>query len=369
MAQLAVGVIGAARGLSLAQIFDALPETRVVAIADRIEARLKAALAELPGAEGFSDADDLLRRAPDVVVVASSPPQHAAHVRAALEAGAAVLSEVPAADTLDGAQRIVDAVTRTGGFYMLGENCNYYGFILAWKQLLRTGVLGEIVHAEGEYVHDIRSITHMDSAGRTMTLEEARRTPDARPTWRAGYHPILYITHSLGPLLWLIEDRCTSASCLASGTRTAPEVGSPDAEVATFSTTRGVPIRQLCAFSVPREPGGQWYSLYTTTGCVEWRRCGWDSGRMYLAGKGMTDFERMPWTVAPPDVGLPDSGHGGIDGALVKDFVRALVTGAPSPIDVHAAMDTSLPGIFARMSAERGGERLRIPDTRTERLA
>jgi len=369
MTKFSVGVIGAGRGMTLAELFDRLPEAEVVAVCETIEERRERGLKLCPKAKGFMEYEKMLREPLDVVVVASPPPSHAEHVCAALEAGCAVLSEVPAAHTLEGAQRIVDAVRKTGRFYMLGENCTYYGYIRAWERMLREGILGEVVHAEGEYVHDIRGITWMDGKGRYFNPRDVREDSDAKPTWRASYHPIRYITHSLGPLLRIMQDRCTTVSCLSSGPRTQPEVGSPDMEVAIFNTTRNAPIRQLCGFSVPKEPGGQWFSLYCTKGWVEWRRAPWDHPRMYLEGHEMTEPSRMSWNVGMRGGPLSGSGHGGIDGALVWDFLRALAEGKPSPIDVHTAMDYTLPGIYAAMSAERGGEQLRIPDTRTERLA
>jgi predicted dehydrogenase len=301
------------------------------------------------------------------MIVASAPQSHAEHVCAALEAGKAVFSEVPAAHTLADAQQIVDTVTRTGGFYMLGENCNYYGFIREWRRMMDEGILGRPIHAEGEYVHDIRGITWVDEDGKCYNPADPACPATARPSWRAGYNPIQYITHSLGPLLWLLDDRCTSVSCLSSGALTQPENLAPDAQIALLETAKGVPVRQSCIFSAPKEPGGQWYNLYTTRGYVEWKRAPWDSGKLFLADSGMTELQRAEW---PNAVETPfgSSGHGGIDGGVVWEFTEAFRAGKPSPIDVHVAMDYTLPGIYALLSAERGGERLRIPDTRTERI-
>ncbi|HRS93759.1 MAG TPA: Gfo/Idh/MocA family oxidoreductase, partial [Candidatus Latescibacteria bacterium] len=125
MTTITVGLLGAGRGLSLAQLFDRVPGYRVVAVCDAIPERLDRARSACPRAEGFRDYAAMLREPFDVMIVASAPPSHADHVCAALEAGKAVLSEVPAAHTLDDAQRIVDTVARTSGYYMLGENCNY----------------------------------------------------------------------------------------------------------------------------------------------------------------------------------------------------------------------------------------------------
>ena len=368
MTDISVGLLGSARGLTLATLFDRVPWTRTVAVCDRIPARLDDGLKRCPDAKAFSDYEKMLASSVDVVIVASSPPQHAEHVCMALEAGKAVLSEVPAAHTLEDAQRILDTVEKTGGFYMMGENCNYYGYIHEWKRLMDEGTLGQPVHAEGEYIHDIRGMTWIGPDGELYTPEAAAGRDDVYPSWRRGYHPIRYITHSLGPLLWLIGTRCTSVSCLSTGPRTAPEIGSPDMEAALFETETGVPVRQTTGFSVPNAPGGQWFSLYTTKGCAEWSRANWDKPKLFIDGQEGHDMSPAEWTTELKDNPLADSDHGGIDGAMVWDFADALLNGKPSPIDVHMGMDYTLPGIYAAMSAERNGERLRIPDTRIERL-
>jgi predicted dehydrogenase len=370
MSTLTAGILGALRGMTHATILDALPDVTVTGLAERAESPLRAGLSRLPNARGYTDYADMLSDPPDIVVVASSPQDHARHCCMALEAGCAVLSEVPAAHTLEDAQTLVDTVKRTGGFYMLGENCNYYGYMLEWQRRIQAGELGTIVHAEGEYIHDIRHMTWTDGEGQWFGPEEAQNRPGTRPHWRNDYHPIQYITHSLGPLLMLLQTRCTHVSCLMAPPRAHPAIASPDIETAHFRTEADAPIRQTCGFAVPREPGGQWYSVYGTKGYVEWKRAGWDSGKLYRDGQEVHDALRMDWPVAP-DIGelTGIGGHGGIDAGLVLAFVSVLRAGDPPPIGIHEAMDYTLPGIYAAMSAEAGGELLRIPDSRCEPIA
>jgi predicted dehydrogenase len=372
MSELTVGILGTARGMTLARLFDAHPSTRVTALCDRIDARREHALTELPHAVGYQQYEDMLGSAdrPDIVVVASEPMDHARHSCMALEAGCAVLSEVPAIHTLEDAQTLVDTVERTRGFYMFGENCNYYNPIHVWKRFRDEGVLGDIVHAEGEYIHDIRSITWLDTEGKPVAMNERRSRTDIRPHWRADYDPIRYVTHSLGPVLWLMETRCTHVSCMGAPPRAHETIKSPDIQVAIMSTEIDAPIRQTVAFSVPHEPGRQWFSIYGTKAHVEWKRAHWDEPKMYVDGQEVRDMNRMDWPVAPDWLThlAGKEGHGGIDAALVEDFVDALYNGKPSPIDVHTGLDYSLPGVYAAMSAHAGGKLIRIPNTRTERI-
>ena len=46
------------------------------------------------------------------------------------------------------------------------------------------------------------------------------------------------------------------------------------------------------------------------------------------------------------------------------EFVESIVTGGPPPLDVHRSLDFVLPGITAHESAQRGGEKLDVPNLR-----
>ena len=48
----------------------------------------------------------------------------------------------------------------------------------------------------------------------------------------------------------------------------------------------------------------------------------------------------------------------------VMDFVDAVQGRKPPPIDIHAAMDMTLPGLVSQESIRRGGEWLEVPDSR-----
>ena len=72
MDTVAVGVLGAARGMSVGGLIDKLPNARVVAVCDRIEKRLQHGLSQTERATGFDDYEAMLREPIDAVVVASS---------------------------------------------------------------------------------------------------------------------------------------------------------------------------------------------------------------------------------------------------------------------------------------------------------
>ena len=350
MKPLRIGVVGMGRGASLARVFQNHPKCELAAICDLNRERADAFAQEHHVETALTDFDDLLATDVDVVVVATPLPVHAAQSVAALEAGKHVFSEVPAANSLDECQRIVEAVEKSGKAYMMGENCNYFPRTVAWKREVDAGRLGDIFYAEAEYVHDCGSL---------MTDAEGNRT------WRASMPPIHYCTHSLGPLLLWTGDRCVRASGMHTGSHVSPQMGIIDMEIGIFATAAGRVFKILCGFSVVREPAFHFYSLYGTKGCLESSRTDWDEdkGHFPAEAKGMqhepVDLTPPP---APPEAKL--GGHGTSEYFMVDDFVTALVEGAPPPIDVYATMDQTAPGICAHLSAQRGGELIEVPDFR-----
>jgi hypothetical protein len=54
-------------------------------------------------------------------------------------------------------------------------------------------------------------------------------------------------------------------------------------------------------------------------------------------------------------------GHGGVDGKMIRDFIKCIIDDTDPPIDVDMGIRISLPGIIAAESARRGGELLEIP--------
>jgi predicted dehydrogenase len=367
---LRVGIVGLGRGAVLDRALRLQPGCEVVAVCGRRESATRAYAAANGGLRTHERYADLVAD-PDVdaVVVASPPPFHAEQAIAALGAGKHVLSEVPAAMTLDECAALVRAVRDApgGARYMFGENANYSVSTVAWRRIAEQGLLGQIVYGESHYVHDLRGMMR-DAAGDL--------------TWRASLPPINYCTHELGPLLTLLaasaggkRDRCVTATGLHTGSNVAPDLGAIDLEVGLFRTAGGAVLKVLCAFSIVREPWGHTRTVYGTRGCLE-------SGRPDAQGSGggrsLGYFEALPELQdlvplsfghvrrdAPPEAAVP-GGHGDAEYWMARDFVRATRREIAVPIDVYDAIDYTAPGICAHLSAEQGGVPVPVPDLRVE---
>jgi predicted dehydrogenase len=348
---LRVGVAGLRRGVGLYQMFAHHPEAVVTAVCDTDGARLEAFLREHDVPTGYDSYEELLTHDLDVVVLATPMPLHAGQSIVALEQGKHVLCEVPAVHSLVEAEALARAARESSAVYMMAENCCSMAFLMAWKRMVAEGRIGKIIYAEAEYIHDCRSIMR-DAAGNL--------------TWRASMPPIQYCTHSLGPILSLNGDRCVSAMGMHPGVNVAPELEAIDLEVGIFRTAGGAVVKILCGFSIVREPSFHTYTVYGTRGCLEKPRNSEETLAFFEEMPELEGMIRMPLPVAhrrvPGHAKL--GGHGTAEYFMVNAFVDAIRQGAPPPIDVFTALDYTVPGICAHLSAEAGGQPVEVPDYR-----
>ncbi len=195
-----VGVVRVRRGRGFANLFNLHPRTEITAICDIDPEALEKTNKNLglKDSQMFTDYDEFVNADIDMVVIGTPIPLHADEAIKAMENGKDVLSEVTAADTIANCERIVNTVKKTGRTYMMAENMNYVYFIREWKKIISQGKLGEIFYAEGEYIHEIRDLIIDKETG--------------KPFWRSYRAPLHYSSHSLGPLLYLMEDRIIKAT-------------------------------------------------------------------------------------------------------------------------------------------------------------
>jgi predicted dehydrogenase len=369
MDELTVGVLGLRRGLSHLRNFLRVEGARVIGAADRIEQwRDRAATAAAAVDEQValvSEFEDLLALEPDAIVVASNGRQQAAHTTQALEAGCHVISEVPGAFTQEEILHIAATVERTGRQYMLAENSSFMAFLRYWRRWMTEGRFGAVSMADGEYLHYLPT-TLVDTDGNQYRPSQARdQGVGLRPVWRADQPPIQYLTHDLGPLLEVLDDRVVSVNCV-EGPWWNPETPlRADGQYALFKTARGRLIRILVTLNT-RRPGAHNYRLFGTEGSVEWYAHEGFCRRLDRSREEKEGWERIDIGTARTDVDEADSGHGGTDIWTAITFTRALLAGRRVPIDVYRMADYTLPGILANRSAETGGAAVHVPDIRRQ---
>nr|WP_299345704.1 Gfo/Idh/MocA family oxidoreductase [Allomuricauda sp.] len=193
-----------ARGGTHLKFFAALEGTEVVAICDLYEDLIKEKIGWVKevSSEGrhtsiasYWGGEEEWRKMlkeekPDVVFIATNWKNHAPMAIGAMEQGAHALVEVPIAVTLEEMWDIVDASERTRKHCMMLENVNYGRDELMFLNMCRKGVIGEILHGEAAYIHELR----------WQMEEQDRGTGSWRTHHYAKRNGNLYPTHGLGPV-------------------------------------------------------------------------------------------------------------------------------------------------------------------------
>lgn len=347
---LKVGIAGTRRGLVYIGCFDAIKNVRVTSICSKNEEKLKEIAKKIKGKKFFTDYEEFLKSDIDIVVVAVPLPLHAEFSIRALEKGKHVLCEVPPVNSIDEGRKLYATVKKTKKKYMLAQNTCWWAHIKAWEKIIKQGKIGKIFYAEAEYIHNIKSL-----------LDEEMKTKNI---WRTVMPPIHYCTHSLGPLLMMMDDRCI----LAQGFQTEEKydvsgVKNPASrmEIGIFKTEKGAVIKILCGFGAIREPGFHYYSIYGTNGCLETNRIGEEKTFAYFGNiPNLKEMITIP--LKSGYTGIEVSGtHGGTEYFLVREFIDCIVNDTEPPINVKKALEFGLPGICAHLSAMKNGGVIEIP--------
>ena len=367
-----VGMGGRGRGLHFA--WSKVEGYRLTAICDAVPRLLEKAAQHIgdPEVKCYTDFDEMLRDAPiDAVAVTTGLDAIPSLACRAMEAGKHVITEVPAAGTIQECWDLVLTVERTGMKYLFGEQTRHWGFVDAWRKMVAEGQLGHIVYAGGEYLGYYGTSFYWwdPETGEHFDVEHARDNPRAKPTWRHKIHPIVYLPHELSPLLSILNDRVVRVS--AMGTRSQsyyhPEVQRSDIEVALMHTAKDTVMRLACGFSRP-VPAHEhhWYQLIGSKGEVQWRRSPHEKPRFWLADHQMHDWAFADWRPERTDApsAARGTGHGEADYWPMKNFVDCVLHDAPSEMDVYQAVETAAPAILAAQSVEEDGVAFDVPDFR-----
>lgn len=363
MKDIKVAIVGAAgRGQSFISPFTSNLHTQIVALCD-IDGDKLQALVNIPkGAELYADFAQMLDHAkPDIVVIATPMPCHAEQCIEALARNMHVLGEVPAVVSIDKAKRLVLAVIKSKGQYMMAENLCYTKESVLIKTLAKAGLFGTIYFAEGEYLHELKALNEITKW---------------RRRWQTGVDGITYGTHSIGPVLQWMGERITSVSCAGTGHHYKDATGTPyeaqDGCILLGRTTGGGLVKVRIDM-LSNRPSSTFFSLQGTEGCYESAKGHGDQSRIWLRSQS----EKVEWMplielenqflperyLDPPREAL-DAGHGGGDYWQVQDFVAALIEGREMAVGIHEAMDMTLPGLVSQQSVLQDGAWLPVPDSR-----
>jgi hypothetical protein len=359
-------------GCTLTAVCDIVPE-RVKRVQDWVVD------AGFPNPKGYSDGNwDFLRlcEQDDVDLVYNATPWrwHVPICVAAMENGKHAATEVPAAVTMEECWKLVETAEKTKRHCMMMENCCYNRQELLTLNLVRKGLLGELLYAECGYLHDLRGIKFSDG-GEGLWRRDHSWTRDGN----------LYPTHGLGPIAQCMDinrgdqlDYLVSMSSPSRGLQAWAREHYPadhpkrketfalgDVNVCLIKTKLGRVIQVVHDTNLPR-PYSRINMLQGVKGLV---RC-WPN-EVHIEGiskphqwQPMSEYyaehEHPLWKSMQEKA--KGAGHGGMD--YIEDYrlVQCLRRGEPTDQDVYDAAAWSVISELTERSVANRGQTQDVPD-------
>jgi len=385
---LRVGVIGLGmRGPGAVQVYSNIPGVEVVALSDLLPERAERQQKWLkennkPDAVLYAGSEDAWRKlceSDKVNLVHVTTPWllHTPMALYAMRCGKPVVVEVPAAVTLDECWELVETSEKTRCHCMMLENCCYGENEMFALMLCRKGVLGELVHGEGAYLHDLRDLKFSKSGYQGMWRLKYSKKHTGNP----------YPMHGMGPICQYMDinrgDRFEYLTSVSSGQfgmsqhaidsfgKNSPEAKDTyrlgDMNTTVIKTYRGRTIMVQHNTTNPR-PYSRINTISGTKGiltdyplrvALEPTSHGWMNDAELAALKAK--FIHPLWDKSG-DAAKKSGGHGGMDYLLLLRLCHCLQNGLPLDIDVYdTALWSSLLELTERSVLNRGAS-IDIPD-------
>jgi hypothetical protein len=310
----------------------------------------------------------------DLVYNATPWEWHVPIMLSAMKNGKHTATEVPAAMSLDDCWAMVESAEKYRKHCVMMENCNHDRMEMMVYNMVRQGLFGEILHAEGGYLHDLRSVKFADTGEGLW-----------RRAWAMKMNGNLYPTHGLGPVANCMDinrgdrfDYLVSMSGPSRGLQdwAAEHVAadSPkrsehyvlgDVNVSLLKTARGRTILVEHGTNLPR-PYSRIHMVQGTKGLFQ----GYPD-RAYIEGKSKEDewqdakellaqYEHPLWKeIASAAKG---AGHGGMD--FIEDYrlIKCLREGQPTDMNVYDAAALSAVVHLSVQSVGHRSEAMDFPD-------
>jgi predicted dehydrogenase len=316
----------------------------------------------------------------DLVVIATPWELHTPQAVAAMKAGKHAVTEVPAAVTLDECWELVETAEKTRRHCMMLENVCYGREELMALNMCRMGVLGELLHGEAAYIHELRGQMNQveRGTGSWRTLHYARRNGN------------LYPTHGLGPVAQYMNinrgdrfDYLSSVSSPALGRAAFAKAKFPpdhkwnkiakwncgDMNTTIIKTALGRSIMVQWDETSPRP-----YSRHNLIQGTRGTFAGFPN-RLVIEGKtpsthGWVEGDALKPFFAEFDHPLwkrmsdaaKGGGHGGMDFIMNWRVVYCLRNGEPLDQDVYDAASWSSIGPLSEKSVAHRSDSVDVPD-------
>ncbi|MEG0992671.1 MAG: Gfo/Idh/MocA family oxidoreductase [Bacteroidales bacterium] len=391
-----VGFIGLGmRGPGAVERFTHIPGVEIKALCDLHMERAEKAQgilkrANLPEATLYGGSEEAWKELCqsddiDLVYVATDWKRHAPMMIYAMEQGKHVACEVPAAMTLEEIWDVINTAERTQKHCMQLENCVYDFFELTTLNMAQQGLFGEVLHAEGAYIHNLEEYWN-----------------DYEGDWRLQYNKEnrgdVYPTHGMGPACQLLDiHRGDKMNYLVSMDTKAVNIPNyiqkvrnedlgnfknGDHMMTMIRTEKGKTMQIQHNVATPR-PYSRMYQLTGTKGFANKYPM---EGYLFENGqldqtmvknhenlnshrfvpedtkKELMDKYKHPIHRELEETAKKVGGHGGMDYIMDYRLIYCLRNGLPLDMDVYDLAEWCCLAPLTRLSLENGSVPVAIPD-------
>ncbi len=394
-----VGFIGLGmRGPGAVRRFTHIPGTKIVALCDIYEDKVERSQtildnAGLPRAAAYSGSEDAWKELCerddiDLVYIATDWKNHAEMMIYAMEQGKHVACEVPSAMTLEEIWDIINTAERTQKHAMQLENCVYDFFELTTLNMAQQGVFGEILHAEGAYIHDLSAFWEYYQN-------------DWRLQYNKEFRGDVYATHGMGPAAQVLDihrgDKMNTLVAMDTKPVNIPEYlisergvdrdsafqfANGQHTMTMIRTEKGKTIHIQHDVASPR-PYTRMYQVSGTKGFAnKYPNEGYALDASVLAGSDIPDLEDLdahsyvssdlknalmeeykhPIHRELEERAREVGGHGGMDFIMDYRLVYCLQNGLPLDMDVYDLAEWCSLAELSRISIENNSAPVEVPD-------
>ena len=357
-----------------------LEADRVAKSQEILAGRGKPAAAEYSGEDGWKqlcERDDI-----DLVYICTNWQTHVEMAVYAMECGKHVAVEVPAAMSVAECWRLVDTSERTRKHCMMLEICVYDFFELTCLNMAQQGLFGEVLHAEGAYIHNLEPFWDY-----------------YHDNWRLDFNQKhsgdVYATHGFGPDCQVLNihrgDKLEYLVSMDTKSVVGLEVAKEKMGVDTFAngdqtstlvkTRNGKTVLIQHNVYTPR-PYDRMYQLVGTKGFADkYPNSAFafepdqiaDAAAEYdnLSSHSYVPREvrdslmakyKHPIAKEIEEKAREVGGHGGMDFIMDYRLVWCLRNGKPLDMDVYDAAEWSCLGELTAASIANGSKPVKIPD-------
>lgn len=391
-----VGFVGIGmRGSDAVARYTYVPGVKITALcdveADRVEKAQKTLedrgfpkAAEYSGSteayKELCDRDDI-----DLVYICTDWKHHVPIALYAMEHGKNVAIEVPAAASLEDIWALVNMSEKTRKHCMMLENCCYDFFELTALTMAQKGLLGEILHGEGSYHHNLDPFWNAYWSNWRLDFNQAHKGD-------------VYPTHGLGPVCQVMNihrgDRFKTLVAMETKTVNGPkhveaksgekcdDFQNGDVTMTMISTEKGKTILVEHDVMTPR-PYSRMYQIVGSDGYVGKYPVQQVCLRDNVAKGTSTDFQNLGREVVYSGDKLnklleenrnpiltPElealakqvGGHGGMDFIMDYRLIYCLRNGLPLDMDVYDMAEWCCLTELGKISMENGNAPVEVPD-------